>query len=85
MYESATNNMLFQLWLHVTVKVLFNVVNRLMANLIMSTKSHMHILNNVSPVLHVLPFSLPELASLNKQFWHAQSCNPSLESIYSLW
>lgn len=75
--------MLFQLCLHVTVKVLFNVVNRLLANLIMSTKSHMHILN-VSPVSHVLPFSFPELASLNKQFWHAQSCNPSLESIYSL-
>lgn len=30
-------------------------------------------------------FSLPELASLNKQFWQACPCNPSLEAIYSLY
>lgn len=47
----------------------------------MSRKSHMHILNNVSPVLHELPFSLPGLASLNKQFWQAWSCNQALESL----
>lgn len=38
--------------------------------------SHMHILNNVSPVLHELPFSLPEQAYLNTQFQQAWSCKP---------
>lgn len=46
----------------------------------------MHALNNVSTVSYEAPvLSLPELTSLNKQFWQGWSCNPPLETIYSLY
>lgn len=47
---------------------------------------HARTLLTMFPLCHMKSsFSLPELASLNKQFWQAWPCHPFLEAIYSLY